>query len=499
MFASRTLLCCGLLLCGSWALAQEAATTRRTSALRRSPLTTPRLTEANNDAVMEDASIPTSELAPIQNVDEAEVPLAGTITEEISPEDAHVGHRHRSANQQGYLSANDGCTSCNGWGCDQCSGAGGYGAGGGFGGRNGPLSGFYARKELLYWWTKGMYVPSLVSTSPDGTARGDAGVLGTPGASTLFGEQGINNGGRLGGRITMGYWLDGCQNRAIEGDFFYLGNLRQQYSATSLGSPILSRPYYDIQSGSENAELVAYPGVLAGTVSVDPLTKFMGAGLRTRWNMCSCGCYDPCNPCGQNNCRIDFTLGYRMLRLSDQLNIREDLTSLDPQNPGSFVVNDQFRTWNTFHGVEFGTVYARSQGLWSMELLSRMSVGMTSSHARINGFTDITSGGLTTNNVGGLLAQRTNIGDYYHEAFAIAPELGMTAGYQIRPGVRLICGYTLIYWTNVLRAGQLIDRNINKDLIPPETTVTGPLRPIVHLQETDFWAMGVNLGLDARW
>jgi hypothetical protein len=381
----------------------------------------------------------------------------------------------------------DSCGACGGWGCDNC------------GRRRGLFSGFYGHVQYLHWWADGMYVPALVTTSPDGTARADAGVRSAPGTEVLFGERGINTGGRNGGRVTLGYWFGGCREHAIEGDFFNLADANDHYQISSIGSPILSRPYFDINQGVDNAELVAYPNVLSGTVTIDPISRFLGAGLRKRWNICGCESCDDCNPCGGNACHTDFTLGYRYLKLDDRLTIREDLNSLETGNPGAFIVQDSFKTWNTFHGVEFGVVYSRTEGLWSIELLNRLSIGTTQSRVQIDGFTDATQNGVTTRGVGGLLAQSSNIGSYEHDTLAIAPELGITLGYRLNPVWKTTFGYTFIYWSNVLRAGEHIDTDVNTTLIPPQGVITGPLRPRFQFDETDFWAMGINLGLEANW
>jgi hypothetical protein len=375
--------------------------------------------------------------------------------------------------------------------------------------QNGPMQGFpgrpilgnwYGRMEYLYWWSDAMYTPSLVTTSPNGTARADAGVLGVPGTTSLFGGS-LNNNGISGARISVGKWLDCYPGHAIEGDYWALGTQRSGYFNQSNGDPILARPFFDINNATESAELVAFPGLLQGSVLVDPITHVQGGGLRKRWQVCCCFDCDPCNPCCCTGWSIDVTAGYRFMRLDDSLRIQENLTSTDPANPGTFVVQDQFVSKNLFNGAEVGTVLGGRSGLWSYELLGRLAVGSTHSQVTINGFTDITPpGGPTTRSVGGLLTQRTNIGTYERDQLAVVPELGATLGWQLSPVWRLTFGYTFIYWSNVVRAGQQIDRDVNTNLLPPEANpFTGVLRPRFLFNDTDFFVQGINVGLDARW
>ena len=77
---------------------------------------------------------------------------------------------------------------------------------------------WYGQADLLIWWFKGNQVPALVTTSPDGTPRPQAGVLGQPGTEVLFGDTGIDDNYRPGLRLTVGRWLDECQMQRPGGD-----------------------------------------------------------------------------------------------------------------------------------------------------------------------------------------------------------------------------------------------------------------------------------------
>jgi hypothetical protein len=99
------------------------------------------------------------------------------------------------------------------------------------------------------------------------------------------------------------------------------------------------------------------------------------------------------------------------------------------------------------------------------------------------------------------LAQASNIGRYNQNQFCVVPELGANVGYQLTPRLRLICGYTFIYWSRVARAGDQIDFNVNGSQLPNSGIApTGDTRhPAFAFQQTDFWAQGINAGLDYRF
>jgi len=363
---------------------------------------------------------------------------------------------------------------------------------------------FWVRTEYLYWWTQGMNLPPLVTTGP---SANQPGYIGSPGTVILFGDSRVNDFGRSGGRITAGMWLDACHEVGIQGDYFALASVSTNYSATSGGDPILSRPFFDTRPdlNAPNVEQVASPGSIAGTVAVNVPTQFQSAGVNLLVNLCCCNeCFcDACLPGmnGPGGCRVDFMIGYRFYRLSDGVDITETLASLDPTAPGSFIVNDSFSSQTQFHGVEFGTSMQTFRGLWGFEAISRIAMGNNTEYVTINGSTQTTQNGVTTTDTGGLLAQTSNIGNYRRDQFAVVPQIGLNLLYQFTPGLRATLGYTFVYWSRVVRAGDQIDTDVNSTLLPNNPTPpTGDLRhPQFVFRDTDFWAQGISVGLEYRW
>jgi len=425
---------------------------------------------------------------------------APAVTQTITPSPSD--HIYYEGPETGSILGLDdpACDTCGPGGCNHC---------GRFGNRIGPcgggcFAGLYVRPEYLLWGTKGADIPPLVTTSPDNTSQTDAGVLGEPGTEILFGGDSVNSNVRSGGRITFGWWFEPCRRLGVEGDYFALKNQTENFEATSDGTPILARPFFDVVDGVENAELVAFPNTLRGTVGVTYLTRFQGAGVRAIYNLaCGDGCGRSCITCCPvtTGYRFDVLAGYRFLRLDDRLDIVENLVSTSTESPGgAFLVRDHFGTDNEFHGFDMGTSMSWCKGCWSLDMLSKLAIGSTRSRIDIAGSTIITENGQSETFTGGLLAQRTNIGHREFDEFAIVPELGVTVGYQLNPCWRVTLGYTFIYWSRVARAGDQIDRDLNTDLLPPEEEeVTTHLRPAFNLTYTDFWAQGLTAGLEGSW
>ncbi len=348
----------------------------------------------------------------------------------------------------------------------------------------------WARGEYLLWWTQGTRPPALVTTSPQGTPQNQAGVLGQTGTSVLFGQNVLNDNTRSGGRITLGYWLDPCRGRGVEVTFLGIGNETTRYHAISKGDPILARPFYNIVDGNQDAHLIAFPGLVEGSIAVRAMTDFQSVEvLRRRVSY------------QQGNRRSNFVFGYRYSRLEDDLVIDEHkLLSGGIVPAGTTIdVHDSFDTRNEFHGAKLGVITQMQRNRWSLELLMKLALGNTHSRVIIDGSTVVEVPGVAAENYeGGLLALPTNIGEYHENQFAVIPELGITLGYQLTCRLRATFGYTFIYWSRVARPGDQIDLDLNPSYFPPPAPA-GPARPEFTLVTTDFWAQGLNFGLEYRF
>ena len=93
-----------------------------------------------------------------------------------------------------------------------------------------------------------MDVPPLVTTSPAGTSRADAGVLGRDGTEILVGNEDILEDSRAGVRFTLGSLIVPNSVLGFEADYLGLEETTWQFLASSntLGSPILARPFFNM-------------------------------------------------------------------------------------------------------------------------------------------------------------------------------------------------------------------------------------------------------------
>lgn len=375
----------------------------------------------------------------------------------------------------------------------------------------GPPGRFWVDVEYLLWFTQGNSIPPLITAGPPGQPQAAAGVLGQPGTTVVYGNERINDDARSGVRVRGGFWLD-CEHKiGVEFGGFFLGQSSDNASASGPGTPgsgVISRPFFNSNPAvnANAAELVAFPGIFAGTVHVGSTSDLGGGDATGRYNLC-CGC----------NYRVDALAGYRYLHLADDLEIDENLTSLltvqqaamllnaaIPQGTQFFVL-DHFHTTNDFNGVNLGLAGEYRYCKWIFGARGTVALGDTHQTVTISGATKtITPDGNQATLPGGLLTQPSNIGSFSADYFSVVPEIGATVGYQLTPHIRVNAGYNFLYWSNVSRTGGVIDLNVDSRSVPRLVSGNLPasipgLHPVPMNNQSDYWAQGFTAGLEIRY
>jgi hypothetical protein len=356
------------------------------------------------------------------------------------------------------------------------------------------LDQFWLRAEYLLWWIKNGQVPTLVTASPGNTPRPLAGVPGQDGTMQLFGGD-LNYNAFSGGRLTAGFALPGFDNLGLESTYFFLGQRGINFVAGSpTGNPIIARPVVNVTTGNVEPELVAFPGVVVGSVGISSSSRLWGVEGNARHRLL-CGC----------NGYLDLLAGFRYLELDEDLYITENLVALDPAGgPGTgIIVFDSFTTKNQFYGGQLGLDGEYHWNRFYVGGQFKIAAGMMHEQVSINGATIITVPGLPPiTGSGGLLALPSNIGTRTSNVFAVVPEVGLRVGYNLTDHVRLFVGYNFLWASNVVRPGNQIDTVINRSQQPTAFgpgTLVGAARPLPLFQHTDYWAQGVNFGVEIRY
>jgi hypothetical protein len=341
--------------------------------------------------------------------------------------------------------------------------------------------------EVLLWWMKGSDLPPIVGTSPIGTTRTDASVVGTAGYQTLYGDDIAGRDLQAGGRITLGTWLDGSHNAGIGTRFFAMDGAVEHFDAVTNGGTIIGRPFFNVGLNDEDAVLVGFPGEVAGDIHVKFTNSLIGNDAffrimleRSRLR------------------RLDVISGYQFLRMDDDLRI--DSTS-DIIDPGSLIfgaqinIFDRFRATNEFHGTMIGLQGTMGRGNMSLTALGKLGIGNNHQQVIIEGRQEVSfPPGPATVTPGGLFAQPSNNGTHVRDRICVIPEMTLNLAYHVRSNVSVHVGYNFIWMSNVLVSGDQIDRRVNLSQIPGP--VVGPNLPAFQFNSTEYWVQGINLGVN---
>jgi hypothetical protein len=333
-------------------------------------------------------------------------------------------------------------------------------------------------------WADGARLSPLLTTSPAETEREDAGVLGEPGTTILLGGKKVADQGRQGARITFGRWLDQQQQLALETRYWMLGEGNiGDVNIHSLDTTILARPFLNTNTNDQDAQLIAYPGVVTGAVKVEYRSEVHAVDVLGRYNWLE----------GPNN-YVNVFAGYRFFRFREALAIDEQLL-------GAVSVSDKFVTENDFHGIDLGATFGFGYAAWLLDVTTRVAVGGVCEQLTIQGSTALGEAVQT----GGWLAAPSNIGSYTEHTFAAIPELDLRFSYVAFDSIRLSVGYDVLFVTNATRVGTSIDTTLNPDQLAPlpvargEGSPSAAARPSPRLDDRVLWLQGISVGVEYRW
>jgi hypothetical protein len=345
---------------------------------------------------------------------------------------------------------------------------------------------FWIGMDYLAWSVKGDRLPPLVTTSPTGTPLGQAGVLGPPSTTVLFGDSSVNGGWRSGGRLSAGYWFDPQHKTGIEASFFGLEQASTGFNASSAGNPILARPFLDASTGLQGSSLIAFPGLLSGSVTASETSRLYGAGALYRREIGA-------SSASWGAQRFSLLAGYRFLHASDRMDISSASTG-------------------TLFGTPFGVAVATrstpaaifTDSISALPASIRAAPGCSNGEPRLR----LAPTSMMRRSTARPLHRRRRDHDFagriagaVEQYRQLHPDpLCRSSGFcpesriQFAPAWRVVASYELLYWTGVQRAGGLIDTTVNPALAPPGSG-GGPQRPQAQFDTSSLLAQGFGVGI----
>lgn len=350
---------------------------------------------------------------------------------------------------------------------------------------------FWIEGEYLYWQINDSPEPvPLVISGPDPLTI----ALDAPGVSVVLGGKNINTNWRSGGKLSLGYWFDDACCFGVEGNYFALPNVSKtsQVSSSGLpGSEVLAIPYFNVSPGvnAEDNQPVAAPGIYAGLAKLKLSNSMQGAEINALMHS-TYRVYD-----------ISFLAGFRYWNFKENLSFH--MRSPTVVDPDIFQSTDKFNVTNQFYGGQIGAGITYDYQQYRFTAKGKVALGLMHEEVDIKGefITNNFDGfGAPITYQGGFFALPTNIGNHKHNRFAVIPEAELKIAYQATDALSVQVGYTFLYVSKVVRAGNQIDRNINATqsrliLNTASAPLVGIADPKPFSKNSDLWAQGVNVGV----
>lgn len=338
----------------------------------------------------------------------------------------------------------------------------------------------WAEADTLLWWMKSAPLPPLVTRGSP--ADPISGAPGQPGTRVIYGNEGVSFGPQAGLRLNLGGWLDEDRSLGLEAGALYFGS--QNGGEFSAGGDFLFLPSRT-GAGLPSTYIVSDSVIgYSGSVNITNEIRFWGLEGNSLLNLYR-----------GERASLTGIAGWRYLDLSEQLTV--NTVSADTLFGGSTSTIDGFRTRNQFLGGQLGLQAALNEGRFFASLRTTVALGNTHQSRDLRGLNvgDAAPAGTFPH---GYYVQASNTGRYTENDFSVVPQVGLKMGLELFPGLRLFAGYDFLYWGSVVRPGDQIDTSVNTTQSYGGTLI-GPGRPAPISRSADFWAHGVNLGLQLRY
>lgn len=357
--------------------------------------------------------------------------------------------------------------------------------------------GVWVNVDYLLTWIKDAPAPGVLAIKVP---------VFPPGAPQVLGNEPISNNAFNGVRLQAGTWIDEARTVGYEASVFTHEHRSFSEGVNSGLAGIVVRPFLDTAGRGPipgpATRVDAIPFFRSGGVTFSNDTRLTGWDFNVDFNRFDDGTW-----------RGDFLVGVRGQYLNESMNIWDTTDAIAPlpqtgplagfdklqvgQRAGAA---DRFNIHNNFIGGQLGGRLTYVSNRWIATSTLKVAVGDTQQLLLVSGQSISTDPGINAG--GGFLANNGNFGRYYTDNFSVIPELGLNLAYRWNNYMSLRVGYTAFYWSNVSRATQDLPRSINSSLSPASSNFGTDPRPFQTrptIETTDFWAQGLNLGVEFRF
>jgi hypothetical protein len=354
--------------------------------------------------------------------------------------------------------------------------------------------------EYLWWRLKNRSPDFPLVTTGDPAKDPTAGALGSSSTRVLERGADLDHGVFSGLRFTVGGWVDQEKTWGLEASGFLTEQRRNGFAAGSdaTGNQSLYVPVFLPDFGGEGKFIIADPTVpFQGSIAVSSATRLWGAEVNAFCPMFICP-----------NFTMDFLFGFRYLSMQDSLGLNA-LAPNDPVSDIQSVLSERFATHNDFYGGQIGLRGEYRIGRLSLDMVAKVALGSAFQSVDVSGQTTLTGTGVLPvlgvppgTYPGAIFAQPTNSGRRSIDKFDTVSQLMVKAGWDLSSRFRVFVGYDFLFWNNVSRAGEQLDRQVNSaqsPLSPNFGKTVIPAVPAAVFTRSEFWAYGGTVGLEFRY
>jgi hypothetical protein len=379
---------------------------------------------------------------------------------------------------------------------------------------------FWVDVEYLLWWEKNMPVAGPLVTT---TSRGNgAGIPGQAGTSDLLGNSGLDSRNHSGGRFLVGGWIEPDVVGLEVGGFILETHTTHFWQDSDrLGNPLIARPFFNALTDQEDAQVITLPsnfgsspgarggvdGSIFGGIDVFSDSRLWGGEGNVVVGLL------------QGAFELELLSGFRYLGLEETLRFSQSSTidmfdaSYMPRPlglnnapvPASEIVSitDRSQTRNEFFGAQAGLRGRWLCDHWSIECTADIGLGDTKQWSNITGITQWTASAGTFASVpAGLYAVGDNRGLFSRDSLSYMSEEDLRVGYRVTRCLTLNVGCSFLYWNDVLRAGNQLQDAIDPRTIPSNIAYDPAVKgtaPVHRFVASDYWAMGLSVGVEFRY
>ena len=349
----------------------------------------------------------------------------------------------------------------------------------------------WAEVDYLLWWMKPVCEPPA-TVSVGNPADAIPGAVGQPGTVTVMGKTRFEFPAASGIRPTVGVWLGEHQHWGLYASAIILPTVSNTRTFTTQPAGPPAYLNYVTPTGEKQAIPFAIPGLVQGSSSEEGRSGLWGVEL---------------NAIGQMrfatepgwSARGGVILGGRYNLLQDEVLLKNTQRLLVPPFAEASGEN-RFVTKNQFGGPQFGFQMAAECGRCEFEFTQKLAVGTTRMECIISGNPLVSGSQLVPGSLPGpLLAMPTNVGRQITERVTLLPELNAKWRFRLREHVKLTLGYNFLYWNRIFCPGDLMDPQINLTQLPEFGPLTGTALPSRFFARTDYFAQGLELGLQVEY